>query len=66
MIRIAKPIIDNEYAYDFDAHALDSTVGLHYEPARHYDPTIGRWLSDEAIGFEADANLYRYVGNRPE
>jgi hypothetical protein len=31
-----------------------------------YDPTIGRWLSEDPIGFEAgDANLYRYVGNGP-
>jgi hypothetical protein len=31
-----------------------------------YDPTIGRWTSQDPIGFEAgDANLYRYVGNGP-
>ncbi|MGL4554316.1 MAG: RHS repeat-associated core domain-containing protein [Gemmataceae bacterium] len=31
-----------------------------------YDPTIGRWLTEDPIGFEGeDANLYRYVGNRP-
>ncbi len=30
-----------------------------------YDPTIGRWISEDPIGFKAgDANLYRYVGNR--
>ncbi len=29
-----------------------------------YDPTIGRWLSRDPIGFEGgDSNLYRYVGN---
>lgn len=29
-----------------------------------YDPNIGRWLSEDPIGFDAgDANLYRYVGN---
>ena len=31
-----------------------------------YDPTIGRWLSEDPTGFDAgDANLYRYVGNGP-
>ena len=31
-----------------------------------YDPTIGRWLSEDPIGFEAaDPNLYRYVRNNP-
>lgn len=31
-----------------------------------FDPTIGRWISEDPIGFEAaDTNLYRYVGNNP-
>lgn len=31
---------------------------------RWYDPKIGRWISQDPIGFAAgDANLYRYVGN---
>jgi hypothetical protein len=31
-----------------------------------YDPKIGRWLSQDPIGFSAgDANLYRYVFNDP-
>lgn len=31
-----------------------------------YDPSIGRWLSEDPIGHEAaDPNLYRYVGNSP-
>src|SRR5262245_16710431 len=29
-----------------------------------YDPTIGRWITEDAEGFQAgDANLYRYLGN---
>jgi pimeloyl-ACP methyl ester carboxylesterase len=31
-----------------------------------YDPTIGRWTSEDPVGFSAgDADLYRYVGNNP-
>jgi uncharacterized protein RhaS with RHS repeats len=31
-----------------------------------YDPTVGRWLTEGPIGFDAgDANLFRYVGNDP-
>ena len=31
---------------------------------RWYDAGVGRWLSQDPIGFAAgDANLYRYVGN---
>jgi uncharacterized protein RhaS with RHS repeats len=31
-----------------------------------YNPTIGRWMSEDPIGFEGgDTNLSRYVGNHP-
>jgi uncharacterized protein RhaS with RHS repeats len=31
-----------------------------------YDPTIGRFLSEDPSGFDGgDPNLYRYVGNDP-
>lgn len=31
-----------------------------------YDPTIGRWFTEDPIALEAgDADLYRYVGNNP-
>jgi hypothetical protein len=31
-----------------------------------YDPKVGRWTTQDPIGFDAkDANLYRYVGNHP-
>lgn len=30
-----------------------------------YDPTIGRWLSEDPIGLAVDANPNRYVGNSP-
>ena len=31
-----------------------------------YDPSIGRWLSEDPSGFDGgDPNLYRYVGNSP-
>jgi hypothetical protein len=31
-----------------------------------YDPTIGRFISEDPIAFEGgDANLYRYTGNSP-
>jgi uncharacterized protein RhaS with RHS repeats len=31
-----------------------------------FDPSIGRWLSEDPTGFESgDVNLYRFVGNDP-
>jgi RHS repeat-associated protein len=33
---------------------------------RVYSPTLGRWLSNDPLGFEAgDVNTYRHVGNSP-
>ena len=44
----------------------DSETGLQYNRARYYDPKVGRWLSQDPLGFAAgDGNLYRYVGNAP-
>jgi RHS repeat-associated protein len=53
-------------AFQYDGHDLDPEVGLQYNRARHFDPTIGRWLNEDPIGFEDGANLYRYVANKPE
>ena len=34
--------------------------------SRWFDPTVGRWLSEDPAGLAAgDANLYRYCGNGP-
>jgi uncharacterized protein RhaS with RHS repeats len=41
-------------------------IGLQYNHARWYDASIGKWISQDPLGFEAgDSNLYRYVNNRP-
>jgi RHS repeat-associated protein len=42
----------------------DATTGLQQHGARWYNPTTGRFLSEDPIGFDAgDPNLYRYTGN---
>ena len=39
---------------------------LAIQPARYYDPTIGRWTTADPLGFAGgDTNLYRYVYNEP-
>ncbi len=44
----------------------DDGTGLMYYRARYYNPTWGRFISEDPIGFEGgDANLYAYVGNSP-
>jgi RHS repeat-associated protein len=40
--------------------------GLYYMKARYYDPEVGRFISEDPLGFEGgDANLYIYVQNNP-
>jgi RHS repeat-associated protein len=52
--------------FGFTARERDAESGLMFYRARYYDPQIGRFISEDPIGFEAgDLNLYRYVFNNP-
>ena len=51
-------------SFGYTGRYLDESTGLQNNWNRWYDNEIGRWMSEDPIGFEAgDANLYRYVGN---
>ena len=40
--------------------------GLYYMRARYYDPTVGRFISEDPLGFGGgDVNLSAYVRNNP-
>lgn len=40
--------------------------GFYYMKARYYDPEVGRFISEDPLGFEGgDVNLYAYVRNLP-
>ncbi|MBU2571888.1 MAG: hypothetical protein KJ725_18035 [Gammaproteobacteria bacterium] len=44
----------------------EDSTGLYYYRARYYDPFIGRFISEDPLGFDAgDVNFYAYVGNNP-
>ncbi|MDD4950809.1 RHS repeat-associated core domain-containing protein, partial [Sulfuricurvum sp.] len=59
--KIAKTL--NPYRYT--GREID-TDDLYYYRARYYDPTIGRFITPDPIGFlSGDTNFYRYVGNDP-
>ena len=53
--------------FKYTGRELDSETGLYYYRARYYDPAMGRFISEDPIGFNAgDANIYRYVGERAD
>jgi RHS repeat-associated protein len=55
-----------DHIFGFTGRERDRESHLQYNRARYYDPAIGRWLSEDPLGFAAgDENLYRYVGNGP-
>jgi len=44
----------------------NDATGLHYYRARYYNATLGRFISEDPIGFlGGQANLYAYVGDDP-
>jgi large repetitive protein len=50
----------------FPGQYWDEETGLHWNWYRYYDPSEGRYVSVDPIGFETgDENLYRYVQNSP-
>lgn len=52
--------------YDYTGRERDSDTGLLYYRARWYDPKVGRFISEDPIGFKGgDVNVYGYVGSNP-
>ena len=52
--------------YQFTGREFDSFTSLQYSRARFYDPKLGRFISEDPIGFGGgDVNLYGYVWNNP-
>jgi len=63
-MRQAEEGVSNSYTYT--AREWDADAGLYYYRARWYDPAVGRFMSEDPIGFAGgDANFYRYVLNDP-
>ncbi len=52
--------------YGFTGRERDDLTGLMYYRARFYDPNLGRFISEDPIGFGGgDVNWYGYVKNNP-
>jgi len=51
--------------FQYTSREFDPETGLSNYRARYYDSTVGRFLSEDPIGFHAGVNFYDYVLNRP-
>jgi RHS repeat-associated protein len=55
-----------DFRFGYTGRELDTETGLYYYRARYYDSGLGRFISEDPVGFSAgDTNLYRYVNNNP-
>lgn len=64
VISESNPAVNTRYKYT--GREFDAETEMQYNRARYYDAAIGRFISEDPIGFEAgDVNIYRYVANSP-
>jgi RHS repeat-associated protein len=64
VIAESNPAIKSRYKYT--GREFDAETGMQFNRARYYDANIGRFLSEDPIGFEGGSlNLVSYVANSP-
>jgi RHS repeat-associated protein len=52
--------------FEYTAREFDSETGLYFYRARYYDPTTGRFLSEDPLELGGGSvNFYKYVHNNP-
>ena len=50
----------------YSGRQFDLDTGLYYYRARYYQPSAGRFVSEDPLGFSGDdVDFYSYVGNAP-
>jgi RHS repeat-associated protein len=51
--------------YGYTGRERDEATGLLHYRARWYDPQVGRFVSEDPLGFAGGINFYSYVSNDP-
>jgi RHS repeat-associated protein len=49
----------------YTAREFDSETNLYFYRSRYYDPNVGRFLNEDPLRFDAEADFYTYVANGP-
>ncbi len=52
-------------SFRFTGREFDAETDLYFYRARYYDPSIGRFISEDPIRFNAETNFYTYASNNP-
>jgi len=52
-------------SFQYTGRENDSSTNLYYYRARYYLPQLGRFISQDPIGFLGGINSYAYVGSNP-
>jgi RHS repeat-associated protein len=51
--------------FEYTGRDYDPETGLYYYRARYYDPTVGRFASEDPLGLRIGVNRFQYVANDP-
>jgi RHS repeat-associated protein len=52
-------------SFQYAGREFDPETGLYFNRARYFDPSAGRFLSQDPIRFTGGVNFYRYTRNNP-
>jgi RHS repeat-associated protein len=57
--------VDQPFVFAGQVGIMTEPGGLYYMRARYYDAEVGRFISEDPIGFTGGLNLYAYAGGNP-